>query len=178
MRFLSIAILLMAWSASALAQELWNGVRVGDSVELIQDKFPAAVVPEKANALVDGSTTLLEAHGIPIARVLFKAEFFFKDRQLTAVGLTLSPRIPMPQALATLETLLNALRAKYGAPFSVSDGVDTLAGRSGLINARATWRSGRVDIAVSMIGLAERDPKPPHLTVLYTTLLAQDADKL
>ncbi len=117
---------------SALAQELWNGSRLGMTLADVQTAFPEAAQGERT---IDGDDTVLRVPGLRAGGHDATAFFDFTSGQLRTVELLLSPG----RAGGTIDTeeVKTQLSSKYGPP------VECQADRE-----RCEWRDRGVDITL------------------------------
>jgi hypothetical protein len=116
---LFIAILLLL-PAVAGAQELWRGTRYAMTVEEVLAQVPEASRAVEPDSLGSGDKGILEIPVVEIANEPFEATFFFRDNRLTQVTLGLKDKKPFSMASLDFESVLDALRVKYGKEQSVA----------------------------------------------------------
>lgn len=164
-----LGIVLALFSSLCNAQSLWNGTEYGMTVNQVTSRVPGASPPSTLGHLADGSEELLRLENIDIVGKLFSAAFFFKSERLVQVTLSLEKGNTFHSATLTFNSLVEALRSKYGNETSNDE-------LRGLLNKKsATWMSGRTNVNLLAIGVGQSDAT---LNVNYQVRVAREADKL
>lgn len=146
------AIIALTAPLSVLAQELWNGLRLGMTQADVQTAFPKARQGERT---IDGDDTVLRVPGLSAGGHDATAFLDFTRGQLRTVELLLSAG----RAGGTIDTeeVKTQLSSKYGPPVECQEDRE-----------RCEWRNGGVDItliATPVAGAADAE-------ILYGTFAA------
>ncbi len=155
---------------AASAQVLWQTASYGMTVAQIEKAFPEAKEPsEKPGVLGTGAIELLTIQNISLANRSFKASFYFKNKKLDQVTLTLTESLSYQVALGTFENLADSLRAKYGKETSKKNS-------QGLLEmSEINWMAGRTNINLFLLAVAKN---PATLNINYQVRTSKDAEKL
>lgn len=104
-------------SAGASAQELWQGVSVGDTLDEVRSVFPDAVRPDPP-VNYDGSDVDLMLDQHQIAEFTFDVYFMSVDDRVEKVRLLMSLDATgeTPREF-TYRNIMRVLSERYGAPF-------------------------------------------------------------
>ena len=165
---LTLAAVLTALPASA--QTLWRETTIGMSPAQVKARVPeATTVSGERGTLNDGEVELLRVEQFELLNEAFSASFFFKDKKLAQVTLTLREQMTFPSALRLFEALSEALTVRYGRAISSS------ITETPFKEASASWQSGRTNISVLAMSVVKG-----HLVfnVSYQIRLAAEARKL
>jgi hypothetical protein len=165
------AVFVALATVPAGAQTLWHETLIGMTADEVKAIVRDAVPPEKPGRGTDGSEILLIVPTIDIVNKQFKASFFFKEARLRAVSLTPTAQEPTHLAMMTFNSLVTALRSRYGNELSFQREENEMFGPV----RKVTWASGSSTIELYLIGIG-RDSA--SMGVNYSTKLAASANKL
>ena len=113
----AMAIMVSLFTPAAMAQELWQGSEVGDTVEDILAKFPDAERLAEPMAYSEGRAAKVIIDQRKIGSDIFDARFIMIDGGLDSVALVLGAEETGEKALEpTFHSLEEVLSRKYGAP--------------------------------------------------------------
>lgn len=153
---IACVLLGLAISSSAIAQELWHGVSVGDSMDQVHRVFPQASIPTDPGVTGE-SRELLRVPQIDLAGAKFNIGFYFKEGLLSQVILS-ADRHGVSQSFAdTLplyERVTNLIREKYGRELSNSV-KHAPSGIGGV--AFAKWCAGPTQVSLYVVTDEERN---------------------
>lgn len=154
-------------SLPAHATELWHGTQSGMSVQqvLTSESGSAPCNPSPCSTLANGAAALIHGPNQPIAGKHFDPQFFFLNGKLNQVTLSIQDAEDDNAASNAFDSLVSAMRSKYGPESSLKN---TVIGKEG------EWFNGRTNIVLYLIvGLGK-----PLLNIVYQTRVSSDADHL
>ena len=163
--FLSLAL-------PAEAQELWAKTQAGMSVDEVKKIFPDAIQPSSTTH-GHGMERLLTIPNIMIQEKPFRVVFLFRDKQLDRVALYYNgPEQSFGTLMLLYDSILNILRAKYGKE------INHLSQREDLIQFKQEQHTWFFEGREIVLSLQSHFGKENFFTVLYTTDIAKDLNKL
>lgn len=168
-QLLFACLVIGATASHASAQSLWRESVLGQSVSEVSELFPAAAVPVKPGTLKSGAVELLTLDGVKVGNLDMPAHFYFKDGALTQVTLQLPETESNAAARVGYDSLLEALRAKYGQEFNSKNSAGFLTIRN------ATWMAGKTNITLTLMLVGDA---PPILNVVYQVRLSDTIENL
>lgn len=160
-------------SGDAAAQALWGGTIYGMTRAEVRKAVPEAVevAPTEGTTLNSGEVESLAVPKVSLVNEEFRAIFYFRGDALTQVTLKKLDASTFKLEAGTFDSLVTALRAKYGAELSRD-----APGGGGVASTRqVVWLSGRTNITLFMLGVGA---SPATLNLNYQVRVAKDADKL
>ena len=164
-----LLLILLGLGNVAQAQALWQNTTVGMNLADVQKHYPAAVPPVSSPGLLGtGATEKLRLEGVEVARHRFHAQFFFKDDRLTQVTLELDDPPGFSGAEILFTSLVDQLRTKYGAEFSLH------RNRGVMPTILASWH-GETNINLICIGVVDH---PATLNVIYRAMSEEKENNL
>ena len=117
MKYLATMFLALWLCVPVMAQELWQGARVGDTVADIKSRFPEATPPEK-EIDYEGYEVPLIIDQREIGQYVFDVYFMMVDKKLNSVRLYMSEKETGERPYEfTFNNLMPVLSERYGAPF-------------------------------------------------------------
>jgi len=140
------------------------------TVAEVQSAVPEAVRPAKPDTLGNGARGILEVPNVEITARTFTATFFFLDQRLTQVTLGMDAPGSFNIGKMHFESLLDALRVKYGKEQSLSN-----ENLGGLKTREATWLSGKTNVGLLLLAVGDAEST---LNINYQVSLAKEAEKL
>jgi hypothetical protein len=171
---LVVIVFLCLFGTQVNAQQLWQESQFGMTLPQVRERFPNAISPTSPNTLYGGAIELLRIPEIEIVGHKFKSSFFFRNDKLVQVTVSLAEKTTSYGARLVFDSLIDSLRAKYGAELSNKNnsiGQDT--------SLEATWLSGRTNIILYYTVYDSLYSKSsPVLNLIYQVRLAAEADKL
>jgi hypothetical protein len=153
----------------AMAQALWGPTRYGMTVDQVRAVVPAAMTPTAPDKLKDGIPELLRLPSLEVAHHEFKVGFFFDGARLTHVHMSPVQKLSAHQTELLRDSLLTALRSKYGAELTNNTKRGTV-----MTIREADWSVAGTTISLTQIAIGETG----ILTVAYSVRVATDAKKL
>lgn len=166
--FIGLALVLCSFSASA--QVLWRAASYGMSVTQVAKAFPDAIeVTGDVRRLSSGAEALLIIENILLVDHSFQARFYFKNKKLEQVTLSLMETHPYQVTLGIFENLTNSLRMKYGKEASQN------ASRGMIELSEVTWLVGKTNIHLVVFSAGQSNS---ILNINYQARVSKDADKL
>lgn len=170
-RIVIIATVFTLASASTYSQTLWNQTLAGMTVDDVKRVVLEAVAPPKPLKGSEGTEILLIVPTFDVVGKQFKAEFFFKEARLVFVSLSPTAQEPAHLASSTFDSLLTALRSRYGTELSFRREDNTMFGPL----RKVTWTSGASTIELYLIGLGGDSVT---MGINYSTKVSAAAGKL
>lgn len=155
----------------AAQQTLWQKASYGMSVDQVRAVVPNATLLslQSNDHLNDGSVGLLKLNNLEIVNNKFTAIFYFTDKKLTQVTLTLNGQHSFDSAMDVFYSLAEIFRIKYGRELSLKI-------KKGLVNmANANWFFNGTNINLIVMGVGNNDAL---LNINYQVRLSKEADKL
>lgn len=132
-------------SANVQSLSLWKESEYGMSPAQIQELFPNAQPPSDPNELYGGAWELLRISDVEIVGHKFTSSFYFKNHRLTQVMLSLTDNETAHSGMKIFNSIIDALRKKYGTELSNTD--ETVNSLYKSLNL--TWLSGRTYIRLN-----------------------------
>lgn len=169
-KLFTLGAMLAFCTFDASAQVLWRTANYGMTVSQIEKAFPEAKEPgEKPGVLGTGAIELLTIQNISLADRSFKASFYFKNKKLDQVTLSLTESLPYEVAIGTFENLADSLRAKYGKETSKKN-------TQGLFEmSEINWMVGKTNINLFLMAVTKT---PATLNINYQVRTSKEAEKL
>ncbi|HNR13994.1 MAG TPA: hypothetical protein PKM59_11840 [Thermodesulfobacteriota bacterium] len=156
-------------SGEGLSQTLWEGAACGMSPEEVVSVIPNAKKIPHGRKLKDGKVhELVRLESAEILTHQFVAGFFFHNRKLTVVELSLKEPRSFNAVRPLAEELVAMLRSQYGKEARYDESKTLLK------VIEADWVSGEMKINLLAI---DRGDNPSFLQIAYEVPLPQDADK-
>ena len=152
---------------------LWGSTHLGmtpdEVLTTVPDSRPNFV--SEGDELVDGAVPLIVRDGFQLVGEEFQVFFYFIDQRLIQVTLDYSQGQTFHDAKRVFDSLLTALRVRYGQELSNDE-----HNFEGVMRVLKTqWISGRTSVLLRLLSLPDL---PPILRVVYQTRIADEADKL
>lgn len=164
-----VAALLIGWFGTANAQVLWGGAKYGMKVSEVQRAVVGALPVSNGGTLSGGVVELLRKTGIVTVNKDFNAGFFFKNGKLEQVTLTPANDLSPSEGRSTFDSLVVALRAKYGPEISKKESGGSMKTRD------YTWMSKKTNVSAFFLQVGDNEPV---LTVNYQVRLSKEGDNL
>ena len=167
-----LGVAIATFASQSFAQVLWQKASYGMTLDQVQSTIPETIPPRSPDSLDGGrEVELLSIPSVSLVNTSFVAHFFFADAKLTQVTLSAPRDIPDVSADLLYESVLTALRSKYGSEVNSEKprSIGTMSVR------KAEFMSGRTNIDLYMMHLSGT---APILSVVYQVRIAADADKL
>lgn len=161
----------LSFSSFSFSQELLGGTEVGMTPSEVIRTTSGADLINGGSFLANGATELVRNRNYPLVGEDFTQGFYFLNNKLDQVTLTLKRERGFNDTLLVFESLVQALRAKYGGEINYS------IKNVGVINkAEADWfTEAGVNINVSAMAVGGDDA---YLNVNYQTRISEDVDRL
>jgi hypothetical protein len=168
----AIALMILTSIATyANAQSLWNGTEYGMSPDQVKSMFSDASPPVDPGTWDKGNEVeLLRLKNIVIVNKQFYVSFVFKNEKLTQVIIRLIEKPHFELAMSVFDSLIEALRSKYGGEINRNNFRST-----NVKTSSASWMSGKTNISLEVMSVAGNNA---ILQVSYNLRLSQEADKL
>lgn len=162
---LSMVLALLTVHTLASAQSLWGGTEYGMSVDQVKSVVPNVTTPTSPSGLLGGAQELLRLENVQIVNKRFAASFYFIAGKLTQVTLSFEKGHTFRGAMLVVDSLTEALRAKYGREINrdIKRGVPNIAS--------TTWMAGRTNINILAMGVENE----AFLNINYQVQVALDA---
>jgi hypothetical protein len=156
---------------AASAQELWRKTTHGMSPNEVREILPETLIPTRPEKLVGGAIERLRIEQVVLVQSTFSAHFFFIGEKLEQVTLSLktSGGDTFGTRLVTFDSLVDVLRAKYGAELSKKKKED-----GGFRRADAVWISGKTNINLLLLDAYGS----LSLNLVYQVRLSREAEKI
>jgi hypothetical protein len=161
----------LTWSATAYPQSLWQGTAYGMSISDVQKTVPAArPTSDKPNTLHGGAVERLRIDEFLLVGKSFSVLFFFLEEKLVQVTLRLNGEFSYHTAMLVFDSLMDALRVRYGVELS-----KRISNDAHMPSANAEWQSGKTNINLFAMTVGRN---PALLNLNYQTRIGKEADKL
>jgi hypothetical protein len=170
-RYLKIAVFasFVILSPAAWATELWRGAGSGESQADILARFSDARLNPSPSTLGDGASCEVYIKNLDVARYPFQVCFYFLDDKLKQVMLSLTSGAKRRAGKTAYNTVMEALRSKYGA-------ADNSVRMPDDFMTEDAWYLG--DLNVNLVMFSVSEDSEVSFNVVYQTRVSENAKNL
>lgn len=166
-----LTITTYSFSSLSLSQEFIGGATAGMTPQEVVNSSKGASIIKNGSTLGTGAVELVRKENYEVVGEEFTKKFYFVNNRLNQVTLSLEEERGFSSTIMVFESLVEALRAKYGKEVNYS------IEPSGLLKtAEADWYTNSgVNIAMLVMAVDNHDAT---LNVNYQTRVSEEASKL